>query len=260
MVMEERVLAQPATVPMRLGVVVPVDDQEDERKPSHLTIVLQGHKQWAQDQALSHSDAVNAAAGRLLELIDFCAMRSIKKVTLCLFSEDLHRLPLGGNGELFSSFMRYITAGALNLHRNDVRLQIEGPLENLDSITRGLLCHVARRTHLNKGMHLVVRINAPTGDKSSRTLSADRESPQAAHDFDGAEDGDPDFVIRTGGPMPVHRTMLWDTRKTALYFTNLHWPAFDAKSLQAALDWYGETKRSVGIESAKLVALTGRHH
>lgn len=260
MVMEQRVLAQPATVPMSLGAVVEIPRREDERKPSHLTIVLQGHKQWAADHALSHTDAVNAAAGRLLELIDFCAMWSIKKVTLCLFSDDLHRLPLGGNGELFSSFMRYITAAAQNLHRNDVRLQLEGPMENLDSITRGLLCHVARRTLRNKGMHLVVSINGHQGDEAPSDASRAGDASQATQALKDVKHEDPDFVIRTGGPMPVHRTMLWDTRKTALYFTSLHWPAFDAKSLQAALDWYGEAKRSVGIESAKLAAPAGPRH
>lgn len=249
MTMEERVHALPATVPMRLDDKAPAAGEKNVRKPEHLTIVLQGHRQWARDHLLSYSDAVDAAAGRLLELIDFCAMWSIEKVTLCIFSDDLLLLPRGSHSEAFNWFMRYITAGAQNLHRNDVRLQIEGSLDGLDGITRGLLSHVSRRTSLNKGMQLIVTIKDLLDRKPSQAPTGTPDISQAEDTASVTLDSVPDFVIRTGGHMPVHRTMLWETRKTALYFTNLHWPAFDAKSLLAALDWYGETHRSVGIES-----------
>ncbi|QHE87165.1 undecaprenyl diphosphate synthase family protein [Hydrogenophaga sp. BPS33] len=259
MVREERVPALPATVPMRLHSNAAVSE-EYERKPEHLTIVLQGHRQWAHDHSLSYSDAVNAGAGRILELIDFCAMWSIKKVTLCVFTDDLLLLPQGGQGDAFGSFMRYITAGAQNLHRNDVRLQIEGALDGLDAITRGLLNHVARRTNLNKGMQLIVAINGLVDPKPSLGLNGTPDDSQVADAARVMLDSAPDFVIRTGGHMPVHRTMLWETRKTALYFTDLHWPAFDAKSLHAALDWYGEVQRSVGIQLTPPLAFQERRH
>lgn len=255
---------QPATVPMPLSGIVQSDLQVEERKPVHLTIVLQGHRQWAQEHSLSYSDALNAAAGRLLELIDFCSMKSIENLTMCLFKDDLHRMSAGSYSEFSTSFMRYITAGAQNLHRHHVRLQIVGELDGLDGIARGMLTHVARRTRLNKGMRLVISIAGSGDGGQSRSAIG---GLHLGHDLQHVADPEqivldvvPDFVIRTGGPLPDHRSMLWDTRKTSLLFTDLPWPAFDAKSLQAALDWYGESHRTAGIESAPAFALEERSH
>jgi undecaprenyl diphosphate synthase len=251
MATEQRALVHLATMPMRLHTNAPTP--ELERKPQHLAIVLQGHLQWALRNALSDVSAMSAAAGRFLELIDYCAMLSIKKVTLCLFSDDLSRFPLGGNGEFAGTFMRYLSAGAQNMHRNDVRLQIEGSLSGLDGVTRGLLSHVVRRTHLNAGMQLVVDVDGSQIGGRPRDGSGEesftRSSPNAADSAQVELPGDPDFVIRTGGHLPAHRAMLWDTGKTALFFTDLHWPDFSAKLLQEALDWYGDAHRDVGIQS-----------
>lgn len=224
--MEQGLGAQPMTIPLGLRWRSP--HVVRERKPGHLGLVLQGHRQWGQDKGLSLTDIVGAAAGRLLELIDYCALRSIDKLTLHVFPDDFPAVPRGGNAEFMNTVMRYIAAGAQNMHRNEVHMRVEGAA-GLSSLTRGLLDHLARRTHGNVGMELVVAIDGASA--AVRTGS------------------EPDFVIRTGGSLPVQRSMLWDTKKTALFFSDLPWPDFDVRALQGALDWYGEPHRGVGIQS-----------
>lgn len=243
--------ALPPTIPMGLyrgmtGLV------RRKRTPRHLAFVLQGHRQWALSNNLPYTDVVGAAAGRLLELIDFCATRELEKVSFHFFSDDICRLPPGGNVELVRTFMRYITAGAHNMHRNDVRLQIEGSLQGLDRLTRGLLHDVAHRTRLNTGMQLVVSVDSPLMGSRKRGLACEPDASAPASDRGLTRKVDPsaepDFVIRTGGPAPVHRSMLWDTQQTSLYFTDILWPNFDARALREALDWFSHPKRAAGIQ------------
>lgn len=248
--MDHGIQALPPTIPMGLHGVPPAAPLRPA-VPEHLALVLQGHRDWALTSNLPYTDVVGAAAGRMLELIDFCATRKLDKLTVHLFSDDLCRLPTKNNTELVRTCMRYITAGAHNLHRNDVCLTIQGSLSGLDSLTRALLQDVARRTSLNTGMQLRVVIDSPHFGGRHPTSAEERSSLMelsgcAVEPFDPTEE--PDFVIRTGGPLPVHRAILWDTRRTALYFTDALWPTFDARSLGAALAWFGDSNRGVGIQ------------
>jgi undecaprenyl diphosphate synthase len=238
--MDHGIQALPPTIPMGLHGVLRAAPHRPGT-PRHLALVLQGHRHWALSSNLPYVDVVGAAAGRLLELIDFCATRELDKVTVHLFSDDLCRLPPGSNSEIVRTFMRYITAGAHNLHRNDVSLSIEGPLNGLDSLTRALLQDVAKRTRLNTGLQLTVAIDSPRFGGQKPGSGSHKPSF-----FDPSEE--PDFVVRTGGPLPVHRAMLWDTQRTALYFTDALWPNFDARRLGAALTWFGDRHRGVGIQ------------
>lgn len=253
--MDHGIQARPPTIPMGLHGASPVSPSTPG-VPQHLALVLQGHRDWALSSNLPYNDVVGAAAGRLLELIDFCATRGLGKLTVHMFSDDLCRLPPGSDTELARTCMRYIAAGAHNMHRNDVSLTIEGSLNGLDNLMRSMLHDVAKRIRLNTGMQLTVCIDSPlfgrgkriVGGKDNRT----EDSSTTAHvkPFDTSEE--PDFVIRTGGPLPVRRATLWDTRRTTLYFADTLWPSFDARSLGAALAWFGDRHRGVGIQLTTL--------
>ena len=221
--------------------------------PRHLALILQGHRQWSLDANLPGVEVLGATAGRLLELIDFCALRSLAKVTVHLFSDDVCLAPAEQNADLLRTALRYVSAGARNMHRNNVHMNVEGDLFRLDKTSISLLTELSRRTEINSGMRLTVAIDRslasldtrpPSGNNPKRTHPEHNQTRQFIDTV-----VEPDFVIRTGGPLPAHRTMLWDTSKTALYFTDVAWPDFDARSLQEALDWYGTKSRRVGVQA-----------
>ncbi len=221
--------------------------------PRHLALILQGHRQWSLDANLPGVEVLGATAGRLLELIDFCALRSLAKVTVHLFSDDLWLAPAEQNADILRTALRYVSAGARNMHRNNVHMNVEGDLFRLDKTSISLLTELSRRTEINSGMRLTVAIDRalasldtepPSGNDPKRTHLEHNQTRQFIDTV-----VEPDFVIRTGGPLPAHRTMLWDTSKTALYFTDVAWPDFDARSLQEALDWYGTKSRRVGVQA-----------
>jgi undecaprenyl diphosphate synthase len=64
---------------------------------------------------------------------------------------------------------------------------------------------------------------------------------------------EPDLFIRTGGEQRISNFLLWQLAYTELYFTDLLWPDFDAKALQASFAWYRERERRFGRTSAQVI-------
>lgn len=239
------------TIPMGLHFPVPASG-EKTKAPRHLALVLQGHRLWALSTDLPYAQVIGAAAGRLLELIDFCATRGLPRVTIHLFADDFLLLPPGEHPEMVVTLLRYVSAGAQNMNRNNVSLRIEGSLHGLEPLTKALLQDVTKRTGLNTGLQLTVIVDNPR--HGARSLApSEKESNQApevasSHPDLTEADAEPDFVVRTGGSLPAHRAMVWDTFKTALCFTHVPWPRFDARGLREALDWFGNHHRPVGVQ------------
>ncbi|MCR9092193.1 MAG: undecaprenyl diphosphate synthase family protein, partial [Proteobacteria bacterium] len=61
---------------------------------------------------------------------------------------------------------------------------------------------------------------------------------------------EPDLLIRTGGERRISNFMLWQLAYSELYFCDTLWPDFDARHLDAALDWYAQRQRRFGSVEA----------
>jgi undecaprenyl diphosphate synthase len=79
-------------------------------------------------------------------------------------------------------------------------------------------------------------------DKTLQDMDADA---LAAH-LSTADLPDPELLIRTGGESRISNFMLWQTAYTELYFTDVHWPDFDADALKKAIHSYGQRVRRFG--------------
>jgi undecaprenyl diphosphate synthase len=60
-----------------------------------------------------------------------------------------------------------------------------------------------------------------------------------------------DLVIRTGGDHRLSNFILWELSYAELYFTDVLWPDFDKKALDAAIDDFQHRKRTFGERRAK---------
>jgi undecaprenyl diphosphate synthase len=63
---------------------------------------------------------------------------------------------------------------------------------------------------------------------------------------------EPDLFIRTGGEQRISNFMLWQLAYTELYFTDVLWPEFGRKELEAAISSYQNRERRFGRTSDQL--------
>ena len=62
---------------------------------------------------------------------------------------------------------------------------------------------------------------------------------------------DPDLLIRTSGEQRLSNFLLWQLAYSEFYFTDVHWPDFDGKELEKAIEAYNKRERRFGgIKSA----------
>jgi undecaprenyl diphosphate synthase len=57
---------------------------------------------------------------------------------------------------------------------------------------------------------------------------------------------DLDLIIRTGGELRLSGFMPWQGVYSELYFTKTHWPDFDEKEFNKALEDFANRKRRFG--------------
>jgi undecaprenyl diphosphate synthase len=62
----------------------------------------------------------------------------------------------------------------------------------------------------------------------------------------GAEGGEVDLLIRTGGEKRLSDFLLWESAYAELLFTDRMWPEFDETDLAAALDEFNRRERRFG--------------
>jgi undecaprenyl diphosphate synthase len=235
--------------------------------PQHVAIIMDGNGRWARSRGLPRPAGHRASVKVVRKVVEECASRKVRYLTLFAFSSENWRRPPDEVGMLMNLFLDALEREVANLHRNQVRLGFIGD--------RGLLgAELARRmqsaeqlTAGNAGLRLIVAM-AYGGRwdiaQACRSLAEDAVAGAvAAADIDEAQVAgrlalaglpDPDLLIRTGGEQRISNFLLWNLAYTELYFSDALWPEFSPAHLEAAFECYAQRERRFGKTSGQLAA------
>ena len=235
--------------------------------PQHVAIIMDGNGRWARARGLPRPAGHRASIKVVRKVVEECAKRNVRYLTLFAFSSENWRRPPDEVGMLMKLFLDALEREVAELHRNQVRLGFIGD--------RGLLgAELARRmqsaeqlTVGNTGLRLIVAM-AYGGRwdiaQACRSLAADAAAGTvAAADIDEAQVEarlalagipDPDLLIRTGGERRISNFLLWNLAYTELYFCEELWPEFSPAHLDAAFEFFAQRERRFGKTSAQLAA------
>jgi undecaprenyl diphosphate synthase len=223
--------------------------------PSHVAVIMDGNGRWAKKRGfqrlLGHREGYKTLRGVLLNASEL----GIKYLTVYAFSAENWRRP----ADEVAGLMKLIETAAKDelraMHRNGVRVQVAGRLDEVPPSLRAALESGVETTKNNSGITFTLAVNY--GGRAEivdaiRAIVAEGTSPDkineetvAAHLYNPLTP-EPDLMIRTAGEMRWSNFLIWQAAYTELYVTEKSWPEFDENELLEAVLTYQKRTRKFG--------------
>jgi undecaprenyl diphosphate synthase len=237
--------------------------------PAHVAIIMDGNGRWAKKRHLPRIAGHRAGVEAVRTIVETCAAKGIKVLTLFAFSSENWRRPEAEVSLLMELLLTSLQREVDKLHENKVRLLFIGAREAFNAKLVEMMNSAEQMTAGNNGLTLVIAINYGGRwdvTQAVRQLAQRVEAGELkAADIDaGLIEAhlclhglpEPDLFIRTGGEQRISNFLLWHLSYAELYFTDALWPDFDARAMDNALESFASRQRRFGrtgdqVEQAK---------
>ena len=227
--------------------------------PSHIGIIMDGNRRWAEQKGLPHIMG-HAEGVKSVDIItEECARRGVKVLTLYGFSSENWSRPQAAVADLFGLIKTSLENYLNKISKNNIRFKTIGRIEGLPASLRGVLEKAACDTKNNTGMVLTAALNYGGRQEILDAVNASLKERGAAEGVPAAVTEqdlerhlytaglpEPDLIIRTSGEIRVSNFLLWQSAYAELYFTETLWPDFRGPELESALEEYNRRQRRFG--------------
>ena len=234
--------------------------------PRHIGIILDGNRRHAREIGVSDFRAIyDRGAGKLDDVLDWCAALGVRAVTLWVCSTDNLARPaeeLSGILGAIEAKMNQLAADP-RIHRLGVRVNAIGRLDLLPASLATALARAGQATAANRQMTLTIAANyggreeiadamrSLLADCASRGLSPAETAAAVTPEAIGRHlyaPGlpDPDLIIRTSGELRLSGFLLWQSVYSEFHFTDVFWPEFRRIDLLRAIRTFQSRDRRFG--------------
>nr|WP_281375189.1 polyprenyl diphosphate synthase [Aquabacterium terrae] len=223
--------------------------------PQHVAIVMDGNGRWAKKRFLPRFFGHKAGVDALIRIIDACADRGIRYLTVFAFSSENWKRPADEVSGLMGLVLVAQAKYMQKMVGNGVRVVIAGDREAVSDRLRKAWNDVEEATKSNHRLTLTVAFNyGGRWDmvQACRRAVADGLKPEQIDEealsryMAMGHAPDPDLFIRTGGEVRISNFLLWQAAYSELLFTDCLWPDFGEAELDAALAAYAGRERRFG--------------
>ena len=236
---------------------------EAEEIPSHIGIILDGNRRWAQNQGIFRGLGHEEGANRAEELLDWCNELGVKTVTLYVLStENLDRTPEELK-ELYSLIEARLTRllSDERIVRYKVNVRAIGHLDVLPGSIVELLEEIEKKTADYRDHYLNIAVayggraeitdvvrsvaqDVRSGKLSPESITEETVSNRLYTAY--LPNQEPDLIIRTSGEERMSGFLLWQGAYSELVFVDVFWPAFRFIDLLRAIRTYQKRRRRHG--------------
>ena len=229
----------------------------DPPVPQHVAVIMDGNRRWAKSRGLPVALGHASGARRVRDIVQACAARGVRFVTLFAFSTENWARPATEVSSLLGLLALYLQKEVKDMNAKGVRLKVVGDTTQFTPRIQALIRDAEANTAHNTTITLTIAANYGGRWDVLQAVKA----WQAAHPGESADAmdekslspylalayaPDPELLIRTGGESRISNFMLWQTAYTELFFTDVLWPSFRVEALDRALAWYGQRERRFG--------------
>jgi undecaprenyl diphosphate synthase len=223
--------------------------------PTHVAIVPDGNGRWAEKRGLPRLSGHREGVLNMVRIIQYISEYPIKYVTFYGFSTENWNRPEAEVQGLFKLVEHFVDEQLHKIHEKNIRILHIGRLEGLPDSLQNKIQQAVSLTANNTGLTLGIAWNyggrAEIVDAVTK-LMADPNRPQQLDEKSFArylytgDMPDVDLLIRTANEMRLSNFLLWQAAYSEYHFTDVLWPDFGKKDIDAALLDYSKRNRRFG--------------
>ena len=239
----------------KMGEIAPAFDPT--RLPRHIAIILDGNGRWAKKRGLPRTAGHAVGAETVRKIANYCKDIGIDYLTLYAFSTENWKRPQDEVNTLMDIFERYIMEAIDVMKKDGIRMDFFGDLGGLSRELQDLIRDAREESSHHDGCQLNLCINYGGRDEILHAVRRYAEAfkagtaPELTEDyFSGllytAGIPDPDLIIRTSGEQRLSNYLPWQGAYSELYFTDVLWPDFTERDMDAAIAEFQRRDRRVG--------------
>jgi len=233
------------------------------RLPRHVAVIMDGNGRWAAERGKPRIFGHQAGVESVRALLDTSARLGLEALTLYAFSTENWKRPADEVGALMQMLKRYLRSELGEVHRQNIRFQAIGKIEDLARDVRQELDAAMEKTCGNTGTILSVALNyggrleiVEACRKAVKNLSKNGKSIEDLSEKEIEENlythdlPEVDLLIRTSGEMRISNFLLWQLAYSEIYVTPTLFPDFRRPHyLEAILDYQRRERRFGAIET-----------
>ena len=227
--------------------------------PRHIAVVMDGNGRWAQKRGLPRTVGHSAGSETFQKDAEYLSDLGIEYFTVYAFSTENWKRPPDEVQEILRLLEKYLHKAIREMREKNIRLQFFGDLTPFSPELRALIDETNAISRTTTGMLVSVCLNY--GGRAELVRAARLLAEQCVAGTLSPEDiderrfsgylysagiPDPDLMIRPGGEMRLSNFLLWQNAYTEFYFSDVLWPDFDQRQMDAAILAYQQRKRRFG--------------
>ncbi len=228
---------------------------------NHVAIIMDGNGRWARKRGLPRVIGHREGVESVRAIVKTCQDLGIRYLTLYTFSTENWRRPEEEVQTLMNMLEEMIVKETPALHKNNVRINAIGRLNELYPNARHALENALELTKNNNALVMTLCLNyggqSEIIDAVKKIVLADRKANINLEKFDESEFSrylydpelpPPDLLIRTGAENRerISNFLLWEIAYAEIYFTKTLWPDFRRKEFVKAIEDYKKRERLFG--------------
>lgn len=227
------------------------------RLPRHVAIILDGNGRWAKARGLPRTAGHGAGAEAFRRIGNYCKDIGIEYLTVYAFSTENWKRPPEEVRTIMTIFEKYMMEALSIMERDRFKMRFFGDISALSPRLQELMAAAEEKSTHYEGCQMNMCINYGGRDEIIRAVRRyaqefkDGTAPELTEETFGnylysAGIPDPDLIIRTSGEERLSNFLPWQGAYSELYFTDVLWPDFTERDMDAALAEFQRRDRRFG--------------
>lgn len=227
------------------------------RLPRHVAIILDGNGRWAKARGLPRTAGHGAGAEAFRRIGNYCKDIGIEYLTVYAFSTENWKRPPEEVRTIMAIFEKYMMEALSIMERDRFKMRFFGDISALSPRLQELMAAAEEKSTHYEGCQMNMCINYGGRDEIIRAVRryAQEFKDGTAPELTEAVFGnylysvgipDPDLIIRTSGEERLSNFLPWQGAYSELYFTDVLWPDFNERDMDAAIAEFQRRDRRFG--------------